>query len=334
MARLNVAIIGTGSLACLFGARLSKVARVTVIGTWQAQIEAICRHGVAVEEMTGDRHLFTVDARRFPFADETFTLADIALVLVKSFQNDAAASRISKCLKPNGVVLSLQNGLGNKEALASRLPRHNISCGVTMQAAHVQGLGIVSHAGDGVTVLDNKPYLTSIRKLFRASNVPVTSYDQVGCRSIDEMIYRKAIISASVNPLTALLGQRNGFLTTDETSRRLCVATAQEAARIGQLDGSWPVEKDGAHLGVEAAELTAANRSSMLQDISRGESTEIAAICGEIVKRAKEQGVEAPINQTWLGLITLAGAIEGGTKGAQLYKPIELLQKVKRYVPA
>jgi 2-dehydropantoate 2-reductase len=57
---------------------------------------------------------------------------------------------------------------------------------------------------------------------------------------------------------------------------------------------------------------TAANRSSMLQDVQRGSPTEIDAICGAIVKAGEQTGVPTPVNRT---LWQLVKALEVWDKG-------------------
>ncbi|MEM8863617.1 MAG: 2-dehydropantoate 2-reductase, partial [Chloroflexota bacterium] len=142
MAEINIAIIGTGALACLFGARLSQVANVVLVGSWREQIDAINNHGLIINEMSGDKNNFKLSAALFPEDVPSIPKADYALVLVKSYQTTAAAHRIKHIIKPNGVILSLQNGLGNQEKLLQALPFHMVSSGITMQGANVVRPGV------------------------------------------------------------------------------------------------------------------------------------------------------------------------------------------------
>ncbi|MFK7804442.1 MAG: ketopantoate reductase family protein [Anaerolineae bacterium] len=324
----NIAIIGTGALACLFGARLSQVANITLIGTWQAQIDAINVNGVTVKELSGDEQVFQVNAKVHPFKDG-FNQADFALLLVKSFQTAAAAKRVRDCIKPNGVTLSLQNGLGNQEVLLAELPFHMISSGSTMQGAHLDPNrpGVVTHAGNGASIIDNKPFLAELKALLETAGLPVQTHTETDAFSIEAVLWRKMIVNASINPLTALLGEPNGFIAADPLARKLCIATTKEAVKIAQLEGNWPENKDAELIGIEVAQSTANNRSSMLQDVSRGGRTEIEAICGEIVRRAERLNVQTPINRLWLDLVTKVNE-EGATDGRQVYSAAALLQKL------
>ena len=225
----SIAVIGTGALACLFGARLSLVADVTLVGSWQAQINAINQNGLAVRELSGKEQRFQVKALSYPF-DEQLE-ADFALVLVKSYQTAEASLRVRDCIKPNGVTLSLQNGMGNQEKLLATLPFHMVSSGSTMQGANIDPnkLGVVTHAGNGTTIIDDKPFLAEFKELLKTAGLPVQTFREQGAASIKTVLWCKLIVNAAINPLTALLGRPNGFLATDPAARELAIATAREA---------------------------------------------------------------------------------------------------------
>ncbi len=322
----HIAIIGTGALASLFAAKLSQVSNVSMVGTWQAQIDAINRNGITVFEQTGRSKNYQVSAVHAGHLPHDTPPADVAIVLVKSYQTAQAAERISAVLKPGGTVLSLQNGLGNEETLESALPDQQISCGITMQGGNIPALATVNHAGNGATVIDDQPFLEPVVELLKAAGIPVLSPKEHGVGTIDEAIWGKLILNAAINPLTALLGQPNGFLADDPTAERLCRATAREAAEVAILEEAWSKEKlkEAEDSAVRVARLTAPNRSSMLQDVSRGGRTEIESICGEIVKRGKKHGMATPINQKWLGLIQKVEQSGEGTAGESVYSTDKL----------
>lgn len=329
---VHVTVIGTGALACLFGARLSTVAKVTLVGTWQAQIDAINANGVSVHELSGKEQIYPLQAKAYPLKNDDCVKTDFALVLVKSYQTADAAKRVRDCIKPNGVTLSLQNGLGNQESLLAELPFHMISCGSTMQGAYLEPdrPGVVTHAGNGASIIDDKPFLAEFKTLLEAAGLPIQTVAETNANSIEAVLWRKLIVNGAINPLTALLGAPNGFMASDPLARQLCIATTKEAIKIAQLEGSGP-KANVDLIGVEVAQKTALNRSSMLQDVSRGSRTEIEAICGEIVRRAETFGEGAPINRLWLSLIKEVEA-EGATGGRPVYSATELLNKINAFI--
>ena len=99
-------------MACLFAARLAAIGvPVTMMGTWQAGLEALKEHGVTVVEGDGRGKSYPVEVISDP---APCVGTRHALVLVKSWQTQRAAHQMAVCLDHDGVVLTLQNGLGNR----------------------------------------------------------------------------------------------------------------------------------------------------------------------------------------------------------------------------
>ena len=106
---MRITILGTGAMACLFGARLAPAADVTLVGTWPDGLAALRERGIILEDAQG-ASTSPVEAHHLSADVE---LADCVLVLVKAWQTESVAGRLPLLLKPEGVALTLQNGLGN-----------------------------------------------------------------------------------------------------------------------------------------------------------------------------------------------------------------------------
>jgi 2-dehydropantoate 2-reductase len=221
-----------------------------------------------------------------------------ALVLVKSWQTGRAARQLAECLAPSGVALTLQNGLGNREALANVLGEERVALGVTTLGANLLGPGRVRPAGDGTIYLEDHPRLEPLVDLLRNAGLSVEIVPDP-----EGLVWGKLAINAAINPLTALLEVPNGELLERPSARLLMGELACEAAAAaGALGIRLPYPDPVA--AVEAvARRTTANRSSMLQDVQRGAPTEIDAICGAIVKAGEKLGVPVPVNRTFWRLI-------------------------------
>src|SRR5688572_19204134 len=139
---MRVTILGTGALACLFGARLASVAEVTLLGTWAEGLAAIQERGIVVEDPSGSSTVRVQAAPQSALAlseaEGVVEPADLVLVLVKAWQTERVAGRLSSRLTPKGIALTLQNGLGNLEKLG---PRARL--GVTTMGATLLGPGRV-----------------------------------------------------------------------------------------------------------------------------------------------------------------------------------------------
>ena len=130
-------------MAGLFGGRLASYAEVTLLGSWKEGLDALREHGIRLHE-NGEVTEVKVRATDDPTKCEG---AQRALVLVKSWQTETAANMLSTCLAPDGVALTLQNGLGNIEVLEAAIGSERAALGVTTSGSTLLGPGTVRAGG-------------------------------------------------------------------------------------------------------------------------------------------------------------------------------------------
>lgn len=303
---LNLAIFGVGAMATLFASRLSQAtgstgdstpllarAKITLIGTWREQIEALRRDNLTVTELDGAESHHAIHA-----TDNLSEVppADIALILVKSHQTARAAQQAAQILRTNGLALTLQNGLGNWEKLAEAVSHDRAGLGTTSQAATLLSPGHVLHSGTGPT------YLATVRGLEKQLSEVATLFNEAGLEAIvvenaDSMIWGKLAVNAGINPLTALLEIPNRVLLEKHEYRKIMFAAVNEVVNLALAQTiSLPFYDACAHVA-EVCGATANNRSSMLQDIQRSAPTEIDAISGAVVRIGKRLGLPTPVNE-------------------------------------
>jgi 2-dehydropantoate 2-reductase len=285
---MNVTIVGTGAMACLFGARLAAVAQVTLTGSWTEGIAALRAGGIRIGNAAG-RRLVPVAAT--PWLDE-IEPADLALILVKAWQTEEVARHLSRMLKPEGIALTLQNGLGNLERLGDR------AClGVTYLGATLIGPGHVMPGGDGTTWIAAPDGIVG---LFREAGIATEQQDK---KQIDSLLWGKLAVNCGINPLTALLRIKNGELLDRPDACSLMARAARECAAVADAQGIPMPFPDPAEKAFAVARATAGNQSSMLQDVLRGAPTECDAINGAVVLCGQRLGVPAPVNNVLHGLV-------------------------------
>ena len=287
-------IVGTGALASLFAARLAAArVPVTLLGSWQEGLDALRAHGVRLLSPDGSQETFPVQAT----ADPAACLGTrFALVLTKSWGTERAARQLAACLAADGLALTLQNGLGNRTILERVLGGERVALGVTTGGATLMGPGLVRPGGEGLISLADHPRLEPLAGMLRAAGFAVEVLPDAG-----DLVWSKLVINAAINPLTALLRVPNGELLSRPSARNLMGLAAGEAATVARALNVRLAYEDPAAAAEEVARQTAANRSSMLQDLLRGAPTEVDAICGAVVAAGAEQGVPTPIVRTlWL----------------------------------
>ena len=288
--RMHIAVIGTGALGCLFGARLVDNANVILLGSWSRGLTAINQRGICVDYGDKTQHV-QVSAYSDP---QQVTPVDIALILVKSWQTERAAALAKSVLGPKGLVVTLQNGLGNFEKLCGIVGSSRAIAGVTTQGAVLKGPGHVCHYGGGATYLGVRSHtrerLERLGVLFEDSGFVTVLTDK-----LDEMIWSKLIVNTGLNAVSALLGVQNGVLLTRPDGEELMVAAAQETAAVAAASGI-NIPFDPAEQVKKVAALTSGNISSMLQDIRRGAPTEIEYINCAVARIGEQLGVSVPVN--------------------------------------
>lgn len=208
------------------------------------------------------------------------------IITAKAHQTAEIAQQLKPHLAPDGTVISIQNGLGNQQKLERFFETDQVVIGITSQGATIEKPGVVFHAGNGPTKLGG-PRAEAAATLL--APLQPTVHDD-----IREQVWTKAIVNASLNPLGAIFGCKNGEVYADLERRALSKAIAQECwdlatkARV-EIPDPWPA--------VEAImQMTADNKCSMLQDVESKRPTEIEQITGRLVRLGELLLVSMPKN--------------------------------------
>ena len=286
----NILIVGTGALASLFAARLTHAGfGITMLGTWREGIDSLNENGVRFVDSEGNEARFAVHA-----TDDPRECADAkyAIVLVKAWQTERVASQLKDCLAKDGLVLTLQNGLGNYETLTHQLGANHVALGSTTTGATLLGPGHVKVGGEGIISLEQNQALSPLEAGLKSAGFNVQSVEDA-----QSLIWGKLVINAAINPLTALLRVKNGELLERPSAKELMQQLAFETAQVAHAENIQLPFVDPVDAAENVARKTSANTSSMLQDVLRGAPTEIDAICGAVVNAGEKNGIETPVNR-------------------------------------
>ena len=296
---MRIAVIGTGALGCIYAARLAAHAEVSMLGTWAQGVEAIRAGGIAVVE--GDGRLWHATVPVYTDPGEVAGI-DVALVLVKSYQTQRAAAWAGDLLAADGMAITLQNGLDNYAALTGAVGEDRAGVGVTYNGATMLAPGEVHHVAHNLTYLGATPVTEARVNAFARLLDRAGLQTQVG-QDIEARLWGKAVANAAINPLTALWRVTNGDLLETADRRWLLARLADEAANVARAKGITLPFQDPVAFAESVCRSTAANRSSMLQDVERGRPTEIDSINGIIVAEGRALGVPAGANEVVWRLI-------------------------------
>jgi len=294
---VKVFVVGAGAVGSLFGARLFAVGQSVVLVGRPEHVAAIRERGLRVLNRTEE--VFHVPARtQLPVGEG----ADAILLTVKTFDLPSVSAALARAFPRPVPTLLLQNGLG-VEALA----REALASGGwpapaewTVRAVHSVPVtwvapGVVRVAGAGEILLPDPeaagslgPWVYRFRDLLREAGFSVRTV-----HDFDREVWRKALVNAAVNPVTAARGVPNGRLLEGE-ERTEAIRLLREAVSVARAEGFDLSEEEATRDFERIARATAENRSSMLQDLDRGRPTEIEAISGEILRIAGTHGLDLP----------------------------------------
>jgi 2-dehydropantoate 2-reductase len=257
---------------------------------------------VIARALEGRAELVKVDRTRAPLRDDE-TPVDAAILTTKTPGTAWAAAIAAKILAPDGVALTIQNGLGNYEILAEHVGRERGAVGVIYVGAQLLN-GELRATGPGKvelgrpTAASSRTKLDELGRKLREGGMDVTVVDDAW-----PAVWRKVVTNAAVNPLTALIRRTNAELLADAPASRVADGIAREVARVATASGVRISEDEAVRQWRAMAALTGTNRSSMLQDVEAGRPTEIDAISGAVAREGERRGVAAPLNQAMALLV-------------------------------
>jgi 2-dehydropantoate 2-reductase len=295
----RILIIGAGAMGTLFARGLAASGKsVTLLDRKQAFVDAVNRRGARVEEPDGPLVEKSVKA---VLSGGAFGPQDLAIFAVKAYDTLEAAEEIAPKLSKNEPVLTLQNGLGNIEALSKVFSGRRVLGGVTSHGANVVGPGRVRHAGSGYTIIGEAAGKPRERTHEIAKMLSEAGFETTVAFDLRSVVWGKLIVNAGINAVASILRVKNGFVAENPEARCIVESAVAEAVQAAAAKGiNLPFANPAAHV-LKVAENTGENINSMLQDLSRGKRTEIDAINGAIADAAKKNGKLALVNEMlWL----------------------------------
>ncbi len=292
---MRIVVLGAGAIGSLFGARLAEAGESVLLVGRPVHAAAIRHDGLIVEGVRPvSVRVEATDRLPSPFH------ADAVLVSVKTYDLEEAGALLARAAPAPLPVLAPQNGLGVEETLASGLaaggwagPERFIVRAVHSVPATLVGPGRVRQAGDGEILLPAHPAgspeaLERWIGLVKSMGYPIRRVEEFG-----HEVWRKTLLNAAINPVTADHGVENGRLARDPW-RGQALELLEEARRVAEVEG---IVLSSSELTADlwrVVRATAGNRSSMLQDLDRGRRTEIDHISGRLLALGIRHGLDLP----------------------------------------
>jgi 2-dehydropantoate 2-reductase len=297
---MRICVVGCGAVGSLFAANLAQLDDVEVWAYDLARehVDAINANGLRLSgaaDVVG-RVRATADTGELP-------PCDFGIVATKAMHTSSAAAATAHAFA-NGCVASVQNGIGNEEAIAKHVER--VIRGTTFPAGRLLEPGHVQWDVKGDTTFgpfEPRPAPRSeIERLADActrSGMPATAVaDARGPQ------WRKVIFNAATNPLGALTRLTHGRVCERADLRALVTGLVDEGKAVAAAQGIQ-LDADPEELIDHAARKDIAydHKASMLQDVETGRPTEVDYLNGGIAGFGRELGVSTPLNEAIWALV-------------------------------
>jgi len=312
-ATLESAVIGVGAVGlALASALLAAGERVRLVARGKAARRHLEAHGIERTGLFGD---VRIGRERIVADDAVDSLRgarlDFLLVCTKSTAAHEVAAELAgiwPSLLGRPRVVLFQNGWGNAERLAERLPAKRIFSarvitGFRRRAPHA--VEVTVHADPirigslfGVDLDGLAPLCEAIAR----GGLPCEPSP-----TIARELWAKMLYNCALNPLGALLDVPYGVLAETTYTRELMDAVVREVFDVMRAAGyttHW--SSASAYLEVFYRELlpaTKTHESSMLQDLRAGRATEVDSLCGAVVELAAKHRIPTPVNAALCALV-------------------------------
>ncbi len=297
---MRVCVVGCGAVGSLFAANLARLddLEVWAYDVWPEHVDAINAGGLRLsgaDEVVG-RPRATTDPAEVP-------ACDFGIVATKSMHTGSAVASVVHALA-NASVCSVQNGVGNEEAIAEHVER--VIRGTTFPAGKIVEPGHVQWDVKGDTTIGPfEPRPAPMAEVERLADACTRA--GMPTRAVADARppqWGKLIFNAATNPIGALTGLTHGRVCEDPGLRRLVSALVDEGKAVAAAQGI-ELDDDPEELIDYAArpEVAYDHKASMLQDVEARRESEIDFLNGGIVRFGSEAGVPTPLNQAVVALI-------------------------------
>jgi len=290
----QIAVIGTGAVGGYYGALLQR-AGFDVHFLLHSDYEQVRDHGLRIESPAGDFQLTHVNAYRDP---AKMPRCDVALIALKTTANPALPGILPHVLKPDGLALTLQNGLGSEDEVAGIIGSDRVSGGLCFLCSNKVGPGHIRHLDYGRITLGEyradgspggcTPRLRRLGAAMESAGIPINLVDDLLLAR-----WKKLVWNIPFNGLSVVQDCLTDQLFKDPATNRLCATLMQEVAAAAAACAR-PI--DPAFITKMQADTEQMNpyAPSMKLDFDHGKPMELESIYGHPLRAATAAGIEMP----------------------------------------
>jgi 2-dehydropantoate 2-reductase len=293
---MTFAILGSGAVGGYFGARLARQGQNVTFVARGAHLEAIRTHGLDVRSaQLGDFHV------RAPAESDTARIGpvDVVIVAVKAYDNQTALPMLRPLIGPDTIVLTLQNGVDNINAIAAVTGETHVLGGTTYVATALEAPGLIVQTGVHRSIIFGEVFgdrgrlsarVQRLGEVLAAADIQVTTVPDGLVPLWDKFVY--------LVPFSGFTGAARlpiGYLWRFPHAQEMFYAAAREVAAIAKAEGVAISSNRFETLKEYMDNIPTTTRSSLLIDLEQGKRIEVEALQGAAVRRAARHDIAVPI---------------------------------------
>jgi 2-dehydropantoate 2-reductase len=290
----SYAIVGTGALGGFYGAKLQQ-AGMDVHFLVNSDYEHIQTSGLVIRSKDGD---FTLPVVKAYHHSSQMPACDVILVCLKTTHNHLLPKILPDLVKPDSIVLVMQNGLGTESEIAKILPEHTILGGLCFICSNKIAPGEIHHLDYGQIKLgayaDNyqsveiTPIMASIANDFSSANISISV-----CTDLLLARWQKLVWNIPYNGLSVVLNATTDRLMADPDTRALVTEIMAEIQLVALAYDRQITDEFIETMLAYTIEMTP-YRTSMKIDYDAGRPLEITAMFGNPLNFARRKGINLP----------------------------------------
>jgi 2-dehydropantoate 2-reductase len=321
--------MGAGAVGCWIGGCLHAAGVPVVFVGRPRVLDALRTHGLTLTDLDGGNRHLRAEALDLRTSPAGVVAPALVLLCVKSGATASAAAELAHAVQPGTLMVSMQNGVSNAATAQAAAPGLVVRPGMVPYNVAELAPGHYHRGTSGVLAAQEHASLSRWQARFAAAGVPLDLHADLAPLQWGKLLLNlnNAVNALSGLPLRAQLLQRD---------YRLCMAAlideALSALRAARLTPAKLTPLPPAALptvlrlptalfrvlAFRMLRIDAKARTSMADDLARGRPTEIDALCGEVVRLARQRGTAAPVNERISELVRAWPSDPRARTGAEL----------------
>jgi 2-dehydropantoate 2-reductase len=296
---MRFVFVGAGAVGGYYGALLARAGHEVAFVARGAHLEAIQKSGIRiVSEAVGD---FTARVTAERDAVRIGTV-DVAVLTVKTYDNDTALPLLTRLVGPGTIALTLQNGVDSAGEVAVAVGEPRTLAGATYIATAIDAPGVIRQTGSHRRIVFgecfNPPAASTPRVMAIHDALTAADIQSEPVADARTALWEKFVYLAPFAAFTGASRLPLGPLWADAESRSALLAAFGEVTAVARASGIDMPDDVVDKIRAYATRIPPATRSSLQNDLSKGRRLELESLAGSVVRRAEAVGVPTPIMRT------------------------------------